>query len=184
MITPPGMTDETTAYDDKEPSGMSMAGNEDGMSEPRIGSPENRELWRRVSAEAAAGDDFPDAALLLDLAAHAEGRLEGEALISLQALLDLAPELAEDVAYAAASLGNEGEIVAFPGPKTASPKAGGWDVRSALRWGALAASLLVVGYLGFGLGHDAYGNFAVLESGGGGADLMDPSGGFIGLGES
>ncbi len=53
-----------------------------------------------------------------------------------------------------------------------------------MRWVALAASLALVGWLGFALGGDAYGSLAVLDrqsATGLGDEVLDPPSGFFGL---
>lgn len=155
------------------------------MSEPPIGSPEDEDLWRRVSAaESASSPGFPEPDLLLDLAAYAEGRLEGERLAALEALLGTAPELAGDAAYAASLIdgardrgaGIECDLIAFPARPASRRR-----LSPVVSWGALAASLLLVGYFGFNLGDAAYTRFAVLANPSAtflDQDLMDSPGGF------
>jgi hypothetical protein len=52
------------------------------------------------------------------------------------------------------------------------------------RWGAIAASLALVSWLGFALGSDAYGDLTALDGQAGtrlADELLDPPGGFFGL---
>jgi len=147
----------------------------------------------------------PDA---LTLAAFAEDRLDGAARDSVEAFLAANPEIAADVAAARRAVamppaagdaalaaviarasalvagglasGSAGAVVLpfRPARRPVSPLSG------AVRWGALAASLVLVSWLGFALGSQTYGSLAALEgqSGGGLADeLFDPPGGFFGL---
>jgi len=67
-------------------------------------------------------------------------------------------------------------------PPLSSPAASSW--RLAARWGALAASLALVSWLGFALGSDAYGDLAALDGQSGtrlADELLDPPGGFFSL---
>ena len=174
------------------------------MSEPRNGWAQERALWRRWSAigtDAAGegpGGAAPDA---LTLAAFAEHRLSGPARAAVEAFLAANPEVAEDIAAArqaagtaaetvddvalaatiarAAALVHADNVVPFrPVRRTASP----WP--AAARWGALAASLAMVSWLGFALGSNAYGDLAALDRQSGirlADELLDPPSGFFGL---
>src|SRR6185437_9030198 len=68
------------------------------MTEPWDKSTQSRMLWRRAAGDGAA-DAVPDALLL---AGYAEGRLDAAEREEAEALLAAHPELAEDVALAAA----------------------------------------------------------------------------------
>jgi hypothetical protein len=65
-----------------------------------------RALWRRSRSQEMPADD---PALLLDLAAFAEGGLDPEEAACLSALVDEMPEIATDIAVARSLAGTEGE---------------------------------------------------------------------------
>jgi hypothetical protein len=147
-------------------------------------------LWRRCRRDSgsAPGAEAPDPILL---AAYAEGRLDEteaepvEAWLAehLDALEDMqaasqppaVEAVPERVLLRAQSLVRSGSgggtIMPFP---PAMAQRHGW--RSAAAWGALAASLLVTSYIGFGIGNSAYdtltGQNGVIESAG--HELIDP----------
>lgn len=172
------------------------------MSEPWEGWAQERALWQRWSA-GGQGMAGPDA---LTLAAFVEGRLAGTARAEVEAFLAANPEIAEDVAAASeAAVTRAGEAplddIALAGVvaraaalvparaddnivpfRPARPPASAWPL--AARWGALAASLAIVSWLGFSLGSHAYVDFAALDgqSVNGSADeLLDAPSGFFGL---
>jgi hypothetical protein len=164
---------------------------------------EETALWRhwRAAAVSAAGEAAPVPDPLL-LAAYAEHRLDETAAEAIEAWLALHPEAIEDVLAAqdsnalpsaqrpsAASVAKALALVADPDPKVvpfhrpARPTQPVWRV--AVAQVAVAASLLVVSFVGFALGTDAYTSLlngdqqAALSQ-----DLFDPpSGIFSGLGE-
>jgi anti-sigma factor RsiW len=174
------------------------------MNEPWKGWAQERALWQLWSAT-EQGAARPDA---LTLAAFAEDRLTGAARAEIEALLAADPELAEDVAAArqavvpradetgsrdetalaaitarAAALvpgGAGGNVLSFRPAHRAVPA---WP--SAARWGAIAASLALVSWLGFALGSNAYVNLAALDGQSASSrladELLDPPSGFFGL---
>jgi anti-sigma factor RsiW len=161
-----------------------------------------------MEAAASSGAARPDA---LSLAEFAEDRLDGPEAAAVEALLAADPSLAEDVALAsrateipprigdaalAATIARAAALVpATPEatrhnvlpfrtarPPLSSPAVSSW--RLAARWGALAASLALVSWLGFALGSDAYGDLAALDGQTGSRlvdELFDPPSGFFGL---
>ena len=181
------------------------------MSEPLDEAAQQRALWRRWQATegAATASPMTDTVTLdeLTLAAHAEGRLSPDLARTIDAVLDDAPDLAADVAIArlgAADLGggdaaaetlasviarasalvpaSGDRVIAF---RAAAPRPEpSW--RMAVRWGALAASLAMVSYLGFALGSNATMVLAALNQQAGVSDeLLDPPTGFLsGLSEA
>jgi hypothetical protein len=184
------------------------------MDEPRDGSAQDRALWRRWStmdkakSEGLVGEAPPDA---LTLAEFAENRLSGPEAVAVEALLAANPLLAEDVAAAsrlaeiaprigdaalAATIARAAALVPARSAaasrdradknilpfRAARPSARPWPM--AARWGALAASLALVSWLGFALGSDAYGDLASLDGQAGSRladELLDPPGGLFGL---
>jgi nucleoid-associated protein YgaU len=181
------------------------------MSEPSDGSAQERELWRRwkmtagdTRGWASDGSSRPDE---LTLAAFAEGRLTGPARAAVEAYLAADPDAADDVEAAcrlaatsgaaddaalAATIARAASLVADPTAagtadnvlafRPARRPVSAWPV--AVRWVALAASLALVGWLGFALGGDAYGSLAVLDrqsATGLGDEVLDPPSGFFGL---
>ena len=158
------------------------------MSEPCLGSAEDRALWRRVTEDSSFPEPEPE--LLLDLAAFAEGRLEGEALAALLAQFESNPELAEDAAYAA-SLSEDAAYAASQTEKTAQIIAFPSRIRTrrlfspVMGWGALVASLVLVSYLGFDLGNSAYASLAALVNPGIAAeqDFIDQPSDMVALAE-
>jgi hypothetical protein len=182
------------------------------MSEPRNAWAQERALWQRWSAMGERGDE-PDA---LTLAAFAEDRLSDAARAAVEVFLAVDPAIAEDIAAAresvwmvrrdgdeapddgalAATIARAAALVAVP----AGVAVGGGNVLplrrrrqavspwpNAARWGALAASLALVSWLGFALGSDAYGNLAALDGQSGPRlvdELLDPPTGFFGLVDS
>jgi anti-sigma factor RsiW len=152
----------------------------------------------------------PDA---LTLAAFADDRLTGSARATVEAFLVAHPEIAADVAAArqaaemvprieaaalAAAIARAAALVpastGAPGGdrgavilpfRPARPTGSPWPM--AARWGVLAASLALAGWLGFALGKDAYGDLAALDSQGGtrlADELLDPPSGFFGLADT
>jgi hypothetical protein len=173
------------------------------MTEP-MDRAEETALWRhwRTAVINAAGEPVPAPDPLL-LAAYAEHRLSEDVADAVEAWLVLHPEAMADVLAARASdtgplsiqpseialaramalvLGSDHKVVPFRRP--ARPMAT-W--RTAVARIAVAASLLIVSLVGFGLGTDAY--TSVLNGGDQSSatlsqDLFDPpSGIFSGLGE-
>jgi hypothetical protein len=181
------------------------------MSEPSDGSAQERALWLRWTMTArdatgrlSGGISRPDE---LTLAAFAEDRLTGSARAAVEAFLAANPEIADDVEAArhvpatgraaddaalAATIARAAALVAAPPSakiadnvlafRPARRPVSIWPV--AARWAALAASLALVGWLGFALGGDVYGNLAVLDgqsTSGLGDEVLDPPSGFFGL---
>ena len=161
-----------------------------------MNSPEERALWQRwrLLASAPAGDP-PDA---LTLAAYAEGRLGPAEVEAVEDWLSADADLAGDVAVArGAALGplaeaderilaqaaalvpaKEGHVVPLRRPGH-SP---GWQ--GVVRWGAMAASILVASVIGFALGNDTYVSLAGYQPAIFGQELLDPpSGLFTGFDE-
>jgi anti-sigma factor RsiW len=73
------------------------------------------------------------------------------------------------------------------GPRKSVARGTSWAF--AARWGSLAASIAMVGWLGFALGNDAYGSLAALElranaSTGVADELLDPPAGVFDLSEA
>jgi hypothetical protein len=165
-------------------------------------------------AEGPGGAARPDAmipdAMIPDamiLAEFAENRLSDPDATSIAAFLDANPLISQDVAVASRAV----EIAPRPGDaalaaviaravslapaqggerradtvvpfRAARPAGAPWPI--AARWGALAASLALVSWLGFSLGSDAYGDLAALDGQGGtrlADELLDPPSGFFGL---
>jgi hypothetical protein len=168
---------------------------------------ESAALWRRWRQETETAAD--EAALLMRLAAHAEGRLDEAGRGAVEALAADLPELAADVAAAreakeapaapdltkhdparyerlvrrAAALvpdAPEGrEATVVPFRRIGGARAPLW--RSAASWAALAASFVLTGYFGFSLGSDAYSIIADPDAGSAvHQELLDPPGGFFG----
>jgi len=151
-------------------------------------------LWRRwrLQSQSAPGLEAPDPVLL---AAYAEGRLDDAEAEPVEAWLAENPAALEDL-LAAAAAGIEalpaapervmlraealvpagstdpGKVVPFP--LVAAHRRQAW--RTVVSWGALAASLLVTSFVGFGIGNDAYESLArpptIVESIG--HELLDP----------
>jgi hypothetical protein len=152
---------------------------------------------------------IPDA---VTLAEFAENRLSGPKAAAVEAYLAAHPALAADVTAAgraaevpfrigdaalaatiaraaalvpagsgAAGRGRFGDnIVPFRAART--PAASSWPM--AARWGALAASVALVSWLGFSLGSDVYGDLAALDGQSRtrlADELLDPPSGFFGL---
>jgi anti-sigma factor RsiW len=146
----------------------------------------------------------------MELAEFAENRLSGPASAAVEAYLASHPAVAEDVASAARAAeipfrpGDVALAVTIARAATLVPAAGAaghdrvgdnivpfravrpatapWPI--AARWGALAASLALVSWLGFALGSDAYGDLAALDGQSGtrlADELLDPPGGFFSL---
>jgi hypothetical protein len=143
----------------------------------------------------------------LTLAAHAEGRLAPDLARTIDAVLDDEAVLAADVAAArhvatgadagdasaeslASVIARASALVPASGDRVIAFRPAGavrpepsW--RMAARWGALAASLALVSYLGFALGSNATMVLATLNQPAGSSDeLLDPPTGlFSGLSE-
>jgi hypothetical protein len=165
---------------------------------------------KAAQGEAPGGVARPGAAApdAMELAEFAENRLSGPASAAVEAYLASHPAVAGDVASAAQAV----EIPFRPGDvalavtiaraaalvptaaghdrggdnvvpfRAARPAVAPWPI--AARWGALAASLALVSWLGFALGSDAYGDLAALDGQNGtrlADELLDPPGGFFGL---
>jgi anti-sigma factor RsiW len=167
------------------------------MNEPWDKSAEGRELWRRWSgASGPPAEAFDE----LTLAACADGRLDRATREAVTAFLVEHPELAEDIALARGTDGGAApsdasndrlasviarasalvpafgdRVIAFPSRRVEP------DWRSAARWGALAASLAMISYLGFALGSNASSVLASLDRSASGFsdELLDPPTGFI-----
>lgn len=163
------------------------------MSDAQGVAPQPRELWQRWrmavlehEGETADGGTAPDE---LTLAAYADGRLDEAEAAAVAAYLADHPELAADVeaargaagpiaagddatlaqmiARAAALVPGDGDrVLVFPGAR----RRPAWR---AANWSALAASLLVVGYLGFAVGSDASRSLVALDPAGATA-MADP----------
>jgi hypothetical protein len=169
---------------------------------------------RWSTMEKAANGKGPDSVArpeIMVLAEFAENRLSGPEAAAIEAFLAANPLIAQDVAAAsrdveippragdtalavaiaraaalvpaqggAADRGRRGDnIVPF---RAARPAGSAWPI--AARWGALAASLALISWLGFALGSDAYGDLAALNGQAGtrlADELLDPPSGFFGL---
>jgi hypothetical protein len=149
--------------------------------------------WRSAAASDAAAMTEPDPLLL---AAYAEHRLAPEAAEVVEDWLAAHPEAITDILAArraadappaapqpvlarAAALvvASDGQVVAFrPAPRRA-------DWSTAIRWGAMAASILVTSLLGFTLGNDTYANFASANGRTLVQELLDPPTGLFVLDE-
>lgn len=157
------------------------------MVDPLAGKDE-QELWRRwraAASPASAAEIGP-----LALAAYAEDRLPVAEIEAVEDWLAEHPEAAADVLAArrvtrqapseevpaaivarAATLVQAGgaEVVAF------RPRAGKWG--AAIRWGAMAASIVIASLVGFALGNNTYDTYARLAGGATatlGQELLDP----------
>jgi hypothetical protein len=160
-----------------------------------------------------AGAGLPGATILdaMMLAEFAENRLTGPQAEAVEAYLASHPAIAADIEAAArateapfrvgdaalaATIARAAALVpghsgaAGRGPlgdnivpfRAAQAPASSWPM--AARWGALAASLALVSWLGFSLGSDAYGDLAALDGQSGtrlADELLDPPGGFLGF---
>jgi hypothetical protein len=147
---------------------------------------------------------IPDAMILAEFA---ENRLSDPDAVAIAAFLEANPLIFQDIAAASRAA----EIAPRPGDaglaaviaravslvpahggerladtvvpfRAARPAGSSWPI--AARWGALAASLALVSWLGFALGSDAYGDLAALDGQGGtrlADELLDPPTGFFGL---
>lgn len=148
-------------------------------------------LWLRLRAA-----EDPDPLLL---AAYAEGRLEDRlAREMVERWLATDPEAAADVAAIRAGETDAPEIpaavlervtaraealVAAPGGRVvAFRQASRGPLRGFAQWGALAASLVMVSYLGFALGSDTFTSLMAPDRDGGPAlnDMIDPPSSFFG----
>jgi hypothetical protein len=166
-----------------------------------------------VQAGNPAGAGWPYAVIpdAMVLAEFAESRLTGPQAEAVEAYLAFHPASAADVEAAAravevpfrigdaalaatiaraaalvpahsgaAARARSGDnVVRF---RAARPPGSSWPM--AARWGALAASLALVSWLGFALGSDAYGDLAALDGQSGtrlADELLDPPGGFLGF---
>jgi anti-sigma factor RsiW len=150
---------------------------------------EEAALWRRWrSADALSPASKADLDPLL-LAAYAEDRLAADTAEAVEEWLAANPEAASDVLAArraareavpaapeavvarASALvpGHSAQILPF---RRATPQMPTWRV--ATRWGAVAASVLVVGLVGFAFGTDTYLNLAGTASPTIVQDLADP----------
>jgi hypothetical protein len=165
-------------------------------------------------AEGPGGVARPDAMIpdAMMLAEFAENRLSDAEAVSVAAFLEANPLIFQDVAAAsravemaprpgdaalAAVIARAVSLVPVQGGpaqggdrradnvvpfRAARPAGSSWPI--AARWGALAASLALVSWLGFSLGSDAYGDLAALDGQGGtrlADELLDPPTGFFGL---
>jgi anti-sigma factor RsiW len=160
------------------------------------------ERWKMAGgASAAAGDEaltLPDE---LTLAAFAEGQLPAAEREAVERLLALLPELAEDIAFARAAPPAEAagletivaracalvpaggdRVIPLRRSAAAAPR---WQL--AARWGALAASVALVSYLGFALGSNTSSTLAFIGSSSPatiGDELLDPPSGLFGIGDT
>lgn len=156
-------------------------------------------LWRRWRSAAGSGMAAmaePDPLLL---AAYAEQRLAPEAAEAIEDWLAAHPEAIADILAArqagddtalpapqsvlaraeALVTADDGQVVAFRRPTV--PRQAGWG--AAMRWGAMAASLLVTSLVGFTLGNDTYANLASTSSRTVMQELLDPPAGLFVLDE-
>jgi hypothetical protein len=149
-------------------------------------------LWRRWRSAGAAGATAEPEALLL--AAYAEGRLDEEAAETVEDWLTLNPLAIQDIlsaraaestllsaapealiARAAALVGEQrAEVLAFRRPV---PSRRLW--RTAARWSAMAASILVACVIGVAMGQATYVTLAGGTTGTLSQDLIDPPAGFF-----
>ena len=156
-----------------------------------MNSLEETALWRRYRLRASAPAGAPPDALTL--AAYAEGRLGPAEMEAVEDWLSADAELAADVATARdaelrpspeadarivagvmALVPAENEHVVALRRPTASP---GW--RGAIRWSAMAASILIVSVVGFALGNDTYVSLAGHRPAIFGQELLDPPSGLF-----
>jgi anti-sigma factor RsiW len=131
----------------------------------------DRALWLRSQATDAPEDEV---GRFLDLAAFADGRLEGEETERIAALVAADPEAAGDVMAARAPVPELADgvaierviaracgLVAGPVPERgrvllfARPALRRGVVRGIAEWASLAAALAMVGWFGFAMGSDA-----------------------------
>jgi anti-sigma factor RsiW len=136
----------------------------------------NRALWLRSQATVVPEDET---GRFLDLAAFADGRLDGEEAERIAALLARDPEAASDVMAVASTTGDrapsvadadnvgiERVIVRACGLATQAserrrvllfsrPAARSSAMRGLAEWTSLAAALAMVGWFGFAMGSDA-----------------------------
>ena len=131
----------------------------------------DRALWLRSQATDAPDDE---AGRFLDLAAFADGRLEGEETERIAALIAADPEAASDVVTARVPLPKFTDgaaierviaracgLVMYPAPERgrvllfARPNLRRGAVRGVAEWASLAAALAMVGWFGFAMGSDA-----------------------------
>jgi hypothetical protein len=155
------------------------------MAEPQHGT-EEAVLWHRWRSAADQGSLVePDP---LVLAAYAENRLASPEIDAVEEWLAAHPDAVEDILAArraaaaalpdsppavvgrAAALLHPGDaqVLAFRRP---APR---W--RTAAAWGCMAASIAMVGIVGFNLGSDVYVNLAGGASATLSQELLDPSG--------
>lgn len=157
-------------------------------------------LWRRWRVAGATGPAVPAAADPLLLAAYAEDRLSPTAAEAVEEWLAADPLAAEDIIAArralavplpeastavigrAAALVGVADGVSVLAFRRPSPSRRHW--RDAVRFGGMAASLLVASFIGFAMGNDT---FVTLAGGNAPAlslELLDPPTGlFNGLDE-
>jgi hypothetical protein len=161
-----------------------------------MNSPDEAALWQRWRLLASApGGEPPDA---LMLAAYAEGRLGPAEMEAVEDWLSDAADLAADVTIArraaleplppsdasmvaratALVTAERGRVV----PLRRTEASPGWQ--GVVRWGAMAASVLVASIVGFTLGNDTYVSLAGHQPAISAQELLDPpSGLFTGLDE-
>jgi anti-sigma factor RsiW len=161
-----------------------------------MNSPDETALWQRWRLLASLPPGDPPDTLML--AAYVEGRLGPAEMEAVEDWLSADADLAADVAIARdASLSTLPEadagIVAramalVPAengrvvPLHPSHASRGWQV--VVRWGAMAASIVVASIVGFTLGNDTYVSLAAHQPAISAQELLDPpSGLFTGLDE-
>ena len=181
----------------------------DGSAQDRVLWQRWSTTEKAAEGEAPGGIGRPVAAApdAMELAEFAENRLSGPASAAVEAYLASHPAVAADVASAAraaeipfrpgdaalaVTIARAAALVPAAGHdrggdnivpfRAVRPAAAPWPI--AARWGALAASLALVSWLGFALGSDAYGDLAALDGQSGTRlvdELLDPPSGFFGL---
>ena len=171
---------------------------ESGGDQPAGAS--DRAVWRRSQVTEFVKDE---AGRMLDLAAFADARLDADEHERVAALLESDPAAAEDVAAApglaaaatppSAALDRvivratalvaglppaRGQVIQFAGMALPHP-----TLRGAVRWGSLAASIAIAGWLGFALGSDASSAYTQISRStaddGFIGELFDPSTGIL-----
>lgn len=158
---------------DARPDAMDLA----AFAENRLGDPEAAAIAAFLAANPVIAEDVIAASRATEIAPRA-----GDA--ALAATIARAAALVPGQAGAAnrprgdKRAGGDNVVPFRAARLPASP----WP--TAARWGALAASLALVSWLGFALGSDAYGDLAALDGQAGTRlvdELFDPPGGFFGV---
>ena len=142
------------------------------FAESRLTGPQAEAVEAYLAAHRATAADVEAAARAVEVPFRV-----GDA--ALAATIARAAALVPAGSGAAARARSGDNVVRF---RAARPSGSSWPM--AARWGALAASLALVSWLGFALGSDAYGDLAALDGQGGtrlADELLDPPGGFFGL---